>query len=117
MQNNAQIICSMENTIYLCRTCQVVYCSINGRFCRNVIVTYDDKDSRSKLYNIHSNKKGGSCIGNHPSCLCGYVYEYQSLGPAATRALPASLPSYLAKFLMKRPARSRAFSSHWAASA
>ena len=29
-----------------------------------------------------------------------------------TRALPCSLPSYFAKFLMKRPARSLAFSSH-----
>ena len=38
-------------------------------------------------------------------------------GPAATKALPASLPSYLAKFLMKRPAKSLAFSSHCAASA
>ena len=35
-----------------------------------------------------------------------------SLGPAATRALPASLPSYFLKFLMKRAARSLAFSSH-----
>ena len=31
---------------------------------------------------------------------------------AFTRALPASFPSYLAKFLMKRLARSFAFSSH-----
>ena len=36
----------------------------------------------------------------------------QSCGPAATRALPASLVVYLAKFLMKRPAKSLAFSSH-----
>ena len=40
-----------------------------------------------------------------------------SWGPAATRALPASLPVYFTKFFTKRPARSLAFSSHWAASA
>ena len=39
-----------------------------------------------------------------------------SFGPAATRALPCSLPSYLAKFLMKRLARSTALVSHSAAS-
>lgn len=38
--------------------------------------------------------------------------SFYNLGPAATRALPASLPSYFLKFLMKRPARSLAFSSH-----
>ena len=38
--------------------------------------------------------------------------DQSTLGPAATRALPASLVVYLAKFLMKREARSRAFSSH-----
>ena len=40
-----------------------------------------------------------------------------SCGPAATSALPASLPSYLAKFLIKREARSLAFSSQTEASA
>lgn len=42
---------------------------------------------------------------------------YQSCGPAATSALPASLPSYFLKFLMNLAARSFAFSSHSAASA
>ena len=41
---------------------------------------------------------------------------HYSFGPAATRALPCSLPSYLAKFLMKRLARSTALVSHSAAS-
>ena len=40
-----------------------------------------------------------------------------SWGPAATRALPSSLPVYLAKFLMKRSDRSLAFSSQMEASA
>ena len=38
-------------------------------------------------------------------------------GPASTNAFPASFVVYLAKFLMKRPARSFAFTSHSAASA
>ena len=38
--------------------------------------------------------------------------SYYNFGPAATNALPASLPVNLAKFLMKRPAKSLAFSSH-----
>ena len=45
---------------------------------------------------------------------CASSYSW---GPAATRALPASLLSYLTKFLMKRPARSLAFSSQTAGSA
>ena len=40
-----------------------------------------------------------------------------SWGPAATRALPSSLPVYLVKFLMKRADRSFAFSSQIAGSA
>ena len=40
-----------------------------------------------------------------------------SWGPAATRALPSSLPVYLVKFLMKRADRSLAFSSQTAGSA
>ena len=40
-----------------------------------------------------------------------------SCGPADTSAFPASLLSYLAKFLMKRPARSFALASHSEASA
>ena len=40
-----------------------------------------------------------------------------SWGPAATRALPASLPVYLTKFLTKRADRSLAFSSQIAGSA
>ena len=40
-----------------------------------------------------------------------------SWGPAATRALPSSLPVYFSKFLMKRADRSLALVSHSAASA
>ena len=47
---------------------------------------------------------------------CVILY-YSTTGPAATRALPASLVSYFLKFLMKRPARSLAFSSQIDASA
>ena len=35
-----------------------------------------------------------------------------NLGPASTKAFPASFPSYFLKLLMKRLARSLAFSSH-----
>ncbi len=45
-----------------------------------------------------------------------YIRNY-NFGPAATSALPASLPVNLAKFLMKRSARSLALASHCAASA
>ena len=48
--------------------------------------------------------------------LIRYSFNY-SCGPAATRALPASLPVYFTKFLVKRAARSFAFTSHSAASA
>ena len=43
--------------------------------------------------------------------------NYSALGPAATNALPASLPVYLVKFLTKRFARSFALASHSATSA
>lgn len=39
-------------------------------------------------------------------------YSNQMWGPAATRALPASLFSYFLKFLIKREARSSAFLYH-----
>ena len=45
------------------------------------------------------------------------IRNYYNFGPAATSALPASLPVNLAKFLMKRSARSLALASHCAASA
>ena len=43
--------------------------------------------------------------------------NYASFGPAATNALPAALPSYFTKFLMKRPARSCALPSQTETSA
>ena len=57
---------------------------------------------------------GGSCPGwlrgvPQPSEIdCG---DYLTSGPAETRALPASLPVYLTKFLAKRLARSAALVS------
>ena len=41
-----------------------------------------------------------------------WSFSYYSWGPAATRALPSSLPVYLVKFLMKRADRSLALVSH-----
>ena len=52
-----------------------------------------------------------------PAKAGGRFYKSYSWGPASTRALPSSLPVYLVKFLMKRAARSLAFSSQMAASA
>ena len=63
-------------------------------------------------------KKTCSLAGTRP--FIAYLSIRQSAyswGPAETRALPCSLPSYFLKFLMKRLARSLAFSSHWEASA
>ena len=45
-----------------------------------------------------------------------FNFDY-SWGPALTNALPASLPVYFTKFLMKRPAKSWAFPSQTFASA
>lgn len=44
-------------------------------------------------------------------------YQSYSFGPAATNALPASFVVYFSKFLIKRPARSFAFSSQTVGSA
>ena len=47
-----------------------------------------------------------------------YIFiVYYNCGPAETSALPASFPSYLAKFLMNLPAKSLALTSHSEASA
>ena len=61
-------------------------------------------------------KKAGRGIPRSAFLKCAIMY-YSMTGPAATRALPASLVSYFLKFLMKRPARSLAFSSQTDASA
>ena len=65
-------------------------------------------------------RRGGGVIRYNKSSLRRLVHRTcsrnYSCGPAETRALPCSLPSYLAKFLMKRPARSRALVSHSEAS-
>ena len=66
-------------------------------------------------------RRGGGVIRYNKSSLKRLVHRTcsrnYSCGPAETRALPCSLPSYLAKFLMKRLARSSAFLFHSAASA
>ena len=40
------------------------------------------------------------------------IFPYSALGPALTKALPASLDSYLTKFLTNLEAKSAAFLSH-----
>ena len=62
-------------------------------------------------------KKTGVCrygtpLWDYMSLFYYYFNNNQSLGPAATNALPASLPVNLVKLLMKRLARSFAFSFH-----
>ena len=57
---------------------------------------------------------GYAFLDFHLTALCRFAY---ALGPASTRALPASLPVYFLKFFSKREARSFAFASHSAASA
>ena len=60
---------------------------------------------QQKNESLSPNETGGLAI------LMLTIKSY-SCGPAATSALPASLVVYFAKFLMKRAARSFAFSSH-----
>ena len=76
------------------------------------------KEYRDKIN--ANNEKRGRCVFRIALKTMEFVLllpNPYSWGPAATRALPASLSSYLTKFLMKRLARSLAFSSHCAASA
>ena len=74
----------------------------------------------TQRYFVYRKGKYRSHSGKGP--LKGYIFLQgpslnYSWGPASTRALPSSLPVYLVKFLMKRAARSFAFSSQIAASA
>jgi len=57
------------------------------------------------------------CTKKRRSLRNALIFYSYNCGPAFTSALPASLPSYLAKFLMKRPAKSLALTSHSEASA
>lgn len=59
-------------------------------------------------------KKGNRAATRFPFHLNCYASVF---GPAATKALPAALPSYFTKFLMKRSARSFAFLFHSSLSA
>ena len=70
------------------------------------------KDKLQFINLLHSYKKSGRVICR----IFDRVWNY-SWGPAATRALPSSLPVYLVKFFWKRSARSFALVSHSAASA
>ena len=78
-----------------------------GRFHRPITITGFLSALFFMFFDINQNR---GILWDAPILFIGWFFY--SFGPAATRALPASLPSYLAKFLMKRPARSLAFSSH-----
>lgn len=64
-------------------------------------------DQKNSWRSLKTKKKNGD---ENRRFLCSNSLDYAS-GPAFTRALPASLPVYLTKFLTKRPARSFAFAS------
>lgn len=72
-----------------------------------------NKDS-PKLTKPGTKKTPVGVSGSLYIIMCQKTY---SLGPAGTRALPAALKVNFSKFLMKRAARSLAFSSHCAGSA
>ena len=55
------------------------------------------------IHHLHSNNKKNE-IPLRVSRFTILIYWYYNFGPAATNALPASLPVNLAKFLMKRSA-------------
>ena len=74
------------------------------------------KSHSGESKDLPANKKAGRGIPRSAFLKCVILY-YSTTGPAATRALPASLVSYFLKFLTKRPARSLAFSSQTDASA
>jgi len=61
--------------------------------------------SESDLYNIPHCPFADRKIPGKSLCRESVLLDY-SWGPASTRALPASLPVYFTKFLMKRAARS-----------
>ena len=68
----------------------------------------------SQPHNLKTSKTNESLSPNETGGLAILMLTIKSYscGPAATSALPASLVVYFAKFLMKRAARSLAFSSH-----
>ena len=74
-------------------------------------IYYLNLKSGSKLFTLHFSLFRALDQQRPSKMLVAFGPNY-NLGPAATSALPASLPSYFLKFLMKRAARSLAFSSH-----
>lgn len=65
-----------------------------------------------KLYAIVRIQKKSTEVFRYSFVYIEELFYSYNFGPASTNALPASAPVNLLKFLMKRPAKSLAFSSH-----
>ena len=77
---------------------------------RGISLSFDDLSSQTNRVLLVSRQAEARTV-------CQRRLAAYSWGPAATRALPSSLPVYFSKFLMKRADRSLAFSSQMEASA
>ena len=84
---------------------------------KNPEVIWQAEFSDPLIYDLSNKPKSYKWKGRDRSSFLLYLAFNYSWGPAATRALPSSLPVYLVKFLMKRADRSFAFSSQIAGSA
>ena len=106
---------------HLCKECTKFFCIHSAHILFHRITQKCGKHNRRNVYLlVYKTKRTCSLAGTRPFyCLHISIRQRSaySWGPAETRALPCSLPSYFLKFLMKRLARSLAFSSHWEASA
>ncbi len=72
---------------------------------------YSDNSNTYLIIDHFFKKKRRDCSRLLYLSYCLIAFDY-NFGPAATRALPAALPVYFSKFLMKRPAKSFALVSH-----